>query len=353
MPNRILREGIIDSDRVDRLSEPAEVFYRRLMSVVDDFGRFEADPVILRAKCYPRRTDKLSIEDIQCRLGETVDAGLVALYMQGRKRYLQIIDFNQRIRSESKFPPPPETVIEKLQSPKAEGSIYFIQAENSKRVKIGYTEMDPDSRLCALQTGSPERLILLGSIRGTMKKEREIQRRFSSDSVGGEWFAYSETIASLIDELLRANARECAPTRARGRSDSSSDASSDALSNSDSNSTSTTTNECERGDKDAEIIRASLTAYMECLDVGEPDDEIVEQVLASAPHVPAMKINEFLCEKYKSSPPGSSSGPKGWGWFPAVVRKRFNGNGKGIRNRIAGPPHTGPPGSQDRLRNVS
>jgi hypothetical protein len=42
MPVRILREGILTSERVDTLSPAAEVFYRRLMSVVDDFGRFSA-----------------------------------------------------------------------------------------------------------------------------------------------------------------------------------------------------------------------------------------------------------------------------------------------------------------------
>ena len=41
MPNRIIREGILSSDRVDQLDPPAEVFYRRLMSKVDDHGLFD------------------------------------------------------------------------------------------------------------------------------------------------------------------------------------------------------------------------------------------------------------------------------------------------------------------------
>ena len=36
MPNRILREGILTSERVNALSWEAEVFYRRLMSAVDE-----------------------------------------------------------------------------------------------------------------------------------------------------------------------------------------------------------------------------------------------------------------------------------------------------------------------------
>ena len=53
MPNRIVREGILTSERVELLSWAEEVFYRRLMSVVDDFGRYYARPELLRAACYP------------------------------------------------------------------------------------------------------------------------------------------------------------------------------------------------------------------------------------------------------------------------------------------------------------
>ena len=51
MPNRILREGILSSERVDALSEGAEILYRRLMSVVDDYGRYFAHPTLIRSAC--------------------------------------------------------------------------------------------------------------------------------------------------------------------------------------------------------------------------------------------------------------------------------------------------------------
>jgi hypothetical protein len=53
MPTRIIREGILTSERVDKLSERAELFYRRLMSVADDYGRYFANPANLRVNCYP------------------------------------------------------------------------------------------------------------------------------------------------------------------------------------------------------------------------------------------------------------------------------------------------------------
>ena len=59
MPNRIIREGILTSDRVEQLDPPAEVFYRRLMSKVDDHGLYDARPSILRASLYPLRIDRV------------------------------------------------------------------------------------------------------------------------------------------------------------------------------------------------------------------------------------------------------------------------------------------------------
>jgi hypothetical protein len=107
MPTRILRDGILDSERVDKLSFEAEVFYRRLMSVADDYGRFEADPVILRARCFPRRTDTITVQQIDSWLMETVKAELATVYQLSRKRFVELRDFGQRIRSKSKYPDPP------------------------------------------------------------------------------------------------------------------------------------------------------------------------------------------------------------------------------------------------------
>jgi hypothetical protein len=106
MPNRILREGILTSERVARLGWPAEVFYRRLMSVVDDFGRYYATPMLLRAACYPLHLDKVSDSDIGKWLAVCAEADLVRVYpAQDGKRYLQMVDFRQQVRAAaSKFP---------------------------------------------------------------------------------------------------------------------------------------------------------------------------------------------------------------------------------------------------------
>lgn len=105
MPTRILRDGILTSERVARLGWSEEVFYRRLMSVVDDHGRYYALPALLRAACYPLHLDKVSDADIGKWLTVCVTAGLVSVYpASDGKRYLEILDFNQRVQSKSKFP---------------------------------------------------------------------------------------------------------------------------------------------------------------------------------------------------------------------------------------------------------
>jgi len=109
MPNRILREGILTSERVERLNWAEEVFYRRLMSVVDDFGRYYARPALLLAACYPLLLKKVSDSDIEKWLSACENAALVRVYpAEDGKRYLQLLDFKQQVRAAvSKFPPMP------------------------------------------------------------------------------------------------------------------------------------------------------------------------------------------------------------------------------------------------------
>lgn len=106
MPNRILREGILTSERFESLGWAEEVFYRRLMSVVDDFGRYYAKPALIRASCYPLLLNKVSDSDIEKWLTNCVNAALVRVYpaLDG-KRYLELLDFRQQVRATaSKYP---------------------------------------------------------------------------------------------------------------------------------------------------------------------------------------------------------------------------------------------------------
>lgn len=121
MPNRILREGILTSPRIARLGWAEEVFYRRLHSVVDDFGRYFADPGLLRAACYPRQLSKVTDPDIGKWLRACEEAALVRVYpAEDGERYLQVLDFGQQVRAKkSKFPQMPSTCAADAKHPPA------------------------------------------------------------------------------------------------------------------------------------------------------------------------------------------------------------------------------------------
>lgn len=109
MPTRLIREGIISSDRVEQLDWPAEVFYRRLLNKVDDYGLYDARPSVLRASLYPLRLDRVREADIPRWLAMCEKAGLIVLYEADGKKFLIAVDTRWKVRSEPKYPlPPPE-----------------------------------------------------------------------------------------------------------------------------------------------------------------------------------------------------------------------------------------------------
>lgn len=107
MPTRIIRDGILTSERINALSPLAELFYRRLMSVADDHGRYSGNLTQLRAYCYPLKLDSVKEDSIKKHLAECVDAGLIVPYTIEGKPYILLCDFGQRINGKSKFPEPP------------------------------------------------------------------------------------------------------------------------------------------------------------------------------------------------------------------------------------------------------
>jgi hypothetical protein len=105
MPNRYLREEIITS-RWNKCSWMAQSLYIRLLGLVCDFGRYEADPTVLCAQAFPtyphfrRRT----VEKLLCELAEN---GLILLYTVEGKPYLQILRWRERVRTlKSRYPRP-------------------------------------------------------------------------------------------------------------------------------------------------------------------------------------------------------------------------------------------------------
>lgn len=77
-------------------------------------------------------------------------------------------------------------------------SVYFIRAGASEHIKIGFCRGDPKRRLAALQTGNPEHLTLLATIRGDQTEERRWHEAFADSRVRGEWFADSPDMIAAV-----------------------------------------------------------------------------------------------------------------------------------------------------------
>lgn len=106
MPTRLIRDAILTSGRVASLSWEAEVFYRRLLSLVDDYGLSDARPSVLRSALYPLQLEKMSECNVQRCLAACETAGLILLFAKNGKSFLMVRDFGQSLRSAPKYPLP-------------------------------------------------------------------------------------------------------------------------------------------------------------------------------------------------------------------------------------------------------
>jgi hypothetical protein len=80
--------------------------------------------------------------------------------------------------------------------------IYFVQAGKGGKIKIGYTDEESlFNRISTLQTGSPEKLVLLLAIPGNTTVERQIHKRFADCRLHGEWFEATTELMEYISSF--------------------------------------------------------------------------------------------------------------------------------------------------------
>lgn len=89
MPNRLIREGFLDSEAIHALSDAAECFFHRLMLTADDAGRMDGRVEILRARLFPLDISRRA-SDVEKTLSECVAQGLVIPYERKGQRFLQL-----------------------------------------------------------------------------------------------------------------------------------------------------------------------------------------------------------------------------------------------------------------------
>lgn len=108
MPNRILREGLLESPAIDALDAGAERFFVRLMLRADDFGRYHANPAMLANMLFPLRRD-VEPQMVADWLNQCQQAKLLRVYQVDGRQCLEIAKFGGKPRAQhSKFPQPPD-----------------------------------------------------------------------------------------------------------------------------------------------------------------------------------------------------------------------------------------------------
>ena len=78
------------------------------------------------------------------------------------------------------------------------GFVYFLRFGSDGPIKIGWAR-NVALRVSELQTGSPVKLHVLASQRGTEQDERDLHRHFAHLRLSGEWFAAEP---ELLDWVL-------------------------------------------------------------------------------------------------------------------------------------------------------
>lgn len=104
MPNRIFRDGFVDSEAVNALSDWSHRLYSNLLVRCDDAGRFDGRIEYIRSHLFPLGTGH-RIEDFHKAIGELSGQRLIIQYSFSEKPYIQITKWQRCGKAErSKFP---------------------------------------------------------------------------------------------------------------------------------------------------------------------------------------------------------------------------------------------------------
>jgi hypothetical protein len=103
MPNRMLRDWT-DSLKLEKIPATAERLFVRIIMKADDYGRFHADPRLVRAACFP--LEDCGTKAVESDLQELAKRGLIYVYTVEERDYLAVVNYGQRLKqSRPKFPP--------------------------------------------------------------------------------------------------------------------------------------------------------------------------------------------------------------------------------------------------------
>lgn len=117
VPNRIIREALLDSPRYMAIDEHAQLLFVHLLLLADDFGCLRIEHTYIGRRCFNVRPSEERLDRL---INQLVDADLLRLYQHGEPdgnggipaRYGFIPRFRQRLKRETlKNPQPPDELL--------------------------------------------------------------------------------------------------------------------------------------------------------------------------------------------------------------------------------------------------
>lgn len=110
MPNRIIKESLLISERVAELKDFDFRLWISLILLADDYGCGDARPAIIKGRAFPLR-DRLTNKDIESSLGNLAAVSCVNLYEVDGRPYYQFPNWgqHQRVRNAKRRFPQPES----------------------------------------------------------------------------------------------------------------------------------------------------------------------------------------------------------------------------------------------------
>ena len=132
MPNRILKDTIRTSKKVNALSDFEFRVWAYLITYVDDYGRGSADPELLKGFVFPRRAGMTDTQ-ISKALDDLANSGMITLYESDGELYFYFPnwDKHQQIRAKKSKFPEPDSICNQMKSDDCKCPRNPIQSESN------------------------------------------------------------------------------------------------------------------------------------------------------------------------------------------------------------------------------
>lgn len=117
MPSRLIKDSIHASESVNKMTDFQFRLWVNLITYVDDYGRGDARPAVIRGTCFPLR-ERMTNKDIDAALEALAGIGCISLYTVDGRPYLYFPTWesHQNVRNKKSKYPAPEDGNKQLQT---------------------------------------------------------------------------------------------------------------------------------------------------------------------------------------------------------------------------------------------